>query len=57
MCVCVCARAPACMLSYSQLFATAWTVAYQALLSIGTGIGEMGRWLEGNIESRESMLL
>ena len=49
--------APACMLSYSQLFATAWTVAYQALLSIGMGIGEMGRWLEGNIDSRESILI
>ena len=51
------ACAPAYMLSYSQLFATPWTVAYQALLSMGMGIREMGRWLEGNVESWESILI
>ena len=35
VCVCVCARAHACVLSQVRLFATPWTVAHQAPLSMG----------------------
>ena len=35
VCVCVCARAHAQLLSYVQLFATLWKVAYKAPLSVG----------------------
>ena len=34
VCVCVCARAPTCVLSHVRLFATPWTVALQAALSV-----------------------
>ena len=44
VCVCVCARMCMCMLSHVQLFATPWTVAHKALLSMdfpdkNTGVG------------------